>query len=834
MNRLNPYKRILAISILPFIFVMCMTIENITHPDNPQVDTEIEIVVDLKLVPENDDNTKMVFAVLVPQGWNIANNAVLTFTTNGYTKGDVVDEHMQLVGETEKEPTTNLFWPTALGNEVGVMGNLGPVEWVVFESQTTFNITDEDEKLITAKVKIKLITGSENIKLSMGYFFCGKNNGLNNDYYRANAKSKILRVTGGTNNLIDYTTDAQPISGEPGDYSVFTVQNSSSEYFMEVAGDLLFNEKFKDTAPVVQQEFSLDYEHQPDKWFRWYFIYLKTENGNKYFQLMNAMSGKYLDVPGGESTEGLQIQQLTKLPESEEDEQLWQIAQVTNGKYKIVNKKTGLALTAGSDEVNAPISQSAFSGSEFQLWKLYSYELCSYRDDQVVRFFERNDKHSGSTAFDQGSSIPLSNGKILWVTQDAWDGWELTTNNLFYSNYFFNYGNSMFLQPSTENWNPNDAPNITRTNSAQNKPRQICDIQPNQSFAWPSNGVELNGRVYLNCGEGNGLSAEGQSIYEIWPEQGELWNSVRHLVPEISSYNKIIYASGMVKSDDGYVYVYGAKVDLSQYRLYVARFSQVDPLNAWTFWNGTTWATNPPANDDELDEAKIYEGQGASVAVSYVNGKYVVVSLDQGFWETSEHFIRAATADSPTGGFTSQKQVYEICENIYGTQAKYYTPNIHPVFDNGRNELLVTYSLNYNANSQQDITANENGEKIVNGVTVVDGAYMDPYFYRVKGVRIPCSLLGISGKDIPSSSEMIKSSNIEFGVFPNPVENTLHLNFDFLTRDVAFQIYNASGMLVDTGTIANREINVNKLPNGVYVLHVQDKELRGTQKFVKK
>src|SRR5690554_1724376 len=92
--------------ILPLLLTTCMTIENITHPDNPQVNSDINIVVDLKLTPENDDNTKMVFAVLAPKSWNIAQNSELTFTTTGYTKGDVVNEPLTVIPASETEPTT--------------------------------------------------------------------------------------------------------------------------------------------------------------------------------------------------------------------------------------------------------------------------------------------------------------------------------------------------------------------------------------------------------------------------------------------------------------------------------------------------------------------------------------------------------------------------------------------------------------------------------------------------------------------------------------------------------------------------------------------------------
>jgi len=206
MKNLNKYRNWLAILILPLIVTLCMTIESITHPADPQVNSEIEIDVKIKLEPENDDNTKLIFAVLAPQSWNIAENAVLNYTTTGYTKGDVVNEPLTLVAESAVEPTTALPWSAAIQSEFGLMGNLGPVEWVVFESQTTFIITDEDETLINADVDIRLTTGSQNIKLFMGYFFCGKNRGFHEEYFTENAKSKVLTVSGGSNALIDYTT----------------------------------------------------------------------------------------------------------------------------------------------------------------------------------------------------------------------------------------------------------------------------------------------------------------------------------------------------------------------------------------------------------------------------------------------------------------------------------------------------------------------------------------------------------------------------------------------------------------------------------------------------
>lgn len=828
-------KRLLFICFLPLMLTMCMRIENIIHPDNAQVNSNISIRVDLKLEPANDDNTPLIFAILAPESWNLIENSTLLLTTKGYTKGDVSNEILRITRDNEIEPITKLPWSQALSNELGMMGNLKGVKWYVFESQTVFDISDETETLINATVNIQLKTGSENLKVSMGYFFCGKHHGFEQNMYKSNARSKVLRITGGANQLIDYTNDKISIDGEPDDQKVYTFVNAASAYYLGVSGNQSFNEKFKDVMPVCQQEIALNKESLPEKWLRWIIIPESTDGGIKYCRLMNAMSGKYLTAPQVESPDGATVFQQATSVELKKDYQLWSIHEVMSGNYKISNKATGLVISPDGMDENAILKLRTFDDSENRLWKLFSYEPCSYRDDNVVRFFERNDKTQGSSAFDQGSSIPLSNGKVLWITQDSWDGAQLTSQSMFGSTDFFRYGNSMFLQPTADNWNSKAAYNISRLNSAQNKPRQICDIQPNQSFAWPANGVELNGRVYLHCGEGNGLTLEGQSIYEIWPIQTYQWASVRHCIESICHYDKISYAAGMIKSNDNYVYIYGTRVNILNFNLYVARFSQDNPMNSWSFWNGSQWVSNPPSNDDELASASIFSGIGASVAVSEVNGKFLIVSLDQGFWVTEDHYIRAAVSDSPIGKFSIQIPVYEIQENIYGTQAKYYSPNIHPASLNGRNELLVTYSLNYNADQKQDISCNSVGHKIVSGDTIRNGAYIDPYFYRVKGVRIPYSLLSIPN-DMPNALDQIHGDNTHLYLFPNPVQEELYLSgnnsmYEQVSVNVQengigqhnfngqnYVIYDLKGSIIKYGMIQKNRIAVQDLSDGHYFI----------------
>jgi hypothetical protein len=508
------------------------------------------------------------------------------------------------------------------------------------------------------------------------------------------------------------------------DYGIYTFQCMAGSKYMEVSGNPLYNEKYDDQRKITQYAASLS-NGIIDGWQRWHIIYRTTVNGVKYYHIRNVFSGKLLDVPSGTTTPGTQLQQYAAFPLLS-DQQLWKLEETTTaGTYRIINKGNGLALTnAGSSTGNGtPITQETAGNGTNQLWILQAREADTYRDDQVVRFFNRNSTSQGSVAFDEGTSIPLSNGKVLWITQDAWDGASIQPNGKFSCNSFFSYGNSILIQPAADNWDPAATPNMTRDSSAQNKPKQICDIQPGNTFAWPGPGVEIGNNVYIQCGEGSGLTATEQSLYVLTAHSGNNWRAKRTLPPNMSGQVNINYAAGMVKAGDGYVYAYGPQTTGFGYtcNVHVARFPETNPQQ-WTFWNGNNWVSTPVTGNT----ARIADGLG-TIAVAYANGKYVLMTMDQGFNCDSSRNIYMATATSPSGPFTARTLVYTIKEYVYGNYARYYTPAIHPESVNGRDELLVTYCLNFSACGVQDC---------VNG-------YLDPYFYRVKGIRVPYSKIGL-------------------------------------------------------------------------------------------
>ncbi|MBW8684599.1 RICIN domain-containing protein [Chitinophaga rhizophila] len=522
---------------------------------------------------------------------------------------------------------------------------------------------------------------------------------------------------------VAHITASSPVA----DYGIYTFRCVAGGKYMEVSGNPLYNEKYDDARKITQYAASVS-NGSIDGWQQWHVIYHSTAGNIKYYHIRNVFSGKLLDVPSGMATPGLQLQQYAALPFSG-DQQLWKIeATTTSGTYRIINKGNGLALTNGGAAAGngTPITQEVAATTASQQWMLTAQPATTYRDDDVVRFFNRNNPAQGSVAFDQGNSIPLGNGQVLWITQDAWDGISIQPNGQFRCEAFFSYGNSILIQPTISNWDPAATPNMLRDSSAQQKPKQICDIQPGNTFAWPGPGVQIGNHVYVQCGEGSGLIATNQSLYDLTPLNGNKWQATRLLPPNMSGQAAINYATGMVKAADGYVYTFGSQATGFGYacNVHVARFPENNPMS-WSFWNGSSWTTTPVSGE----AARITEGLG-TVAMAYFNGKYVLITMDQGFNCDSSRNIYMATADSPTGPFTARTRVYTIKEYLYGSYARYYTPAIHPHAVNGRNELLVTYSLNYSACG---------GEECKDG-------YRDPYYYRVKGIRIPWELSGNSNQ----------------------------------------------------------------------------------------
>ncbi len=529
----------------------------------------------------------------------------------------------------------------------------------------------------------------------------------------------IYTVTAPSGQQREWRVIFNVIDNSIGDYGVYEITSKSRNMALNVEGEITQNDKYWDNARV-----GLRRDQELQKWQKWHIIYNSSEGGIKFYKIRNLFSGKFLSVSEENiNQEGGQLIQLGYEPDAEDiDHKLWSLSEDnSNSGYIITNKASRMVLTAASDE-STQVNQNTKADSEAQVWTLNSLEEDSYRDDKVVNFFERNRNYMGSVAFDQGNSIPLSwgpnAGKILWVTEDAWDGTSLNDNDKFNCSDVFRYNNSILIQPSKDDWDPENTVNLTNPDNP-GKPRQIAPNQPGTGRTWPGAGVEIGNKVYTFTAEGNGLENVENVLYALTQNEGTEWQ-VERINPEGA-----LGDSGMVKGNDGYIYAYTTK---SAYgynsSLYVARFPENDPLT-WTFWDGSEWGSVPP----ELNSPGVIAHTLGSTGIAKLNGKYLMMTMDNGYFCNDDRgSVYIATSDSPTGPFTEKKKVYQITEYLHGQYARYYTPVVHPFFDNGHQELLITYCLNFGACEQESCDA--------------DG-FLDPYYYRLKAIRVPYAMIGL-------------------------------------------------------------------------------------------
>lgn len=542
-------------------------------------------------------------------------------------------------------------------------------------------------------------------------------------------KTVIYTVTAASGQTKKWEVEFRVFETDITDYDTYSIASALNSKVLQVEGNLKLNEKYLNNAVINIGVSEVAEGENLKRWQEWDIIYNSTVNGVKYYQLRNLNSGMLMNA-GTNGTSGQQVRQNIELKDAP-DTQLWKIEEsAQTGKYEISNKANGLFLTISGTGSNVQVTQETKLNADKQRWEITRLPRDSYRDAGVTNFFNRT---KGSVAFDQGNSIPLSDGRVLWVTQDAWYQGSLAPNGNLYGNHFISYSNSIIIQPTMMNWSP-DAPMMTADGRSNGGVGNIIPKYPGKTWSWPGAGVQIGDKVYIHNREGEGLGSENdhQSMFELTPVSATHWKTERTTPAGLTASEKLIsFSSGMVKAKDGFVYVYGTRTDPNSFGyesyLYLARFPETNPQN-WTFWNGADWAATASVSPT----AHVAKGLGTNF-VSYVNGKYVNLTMDQGFYcDIPSINMYISTSTSPTGPFTSRKLVYSFIEFYKGSNARIYTPLIHAHAVNGRNELLLTYSINFGACVNSGDGA----------IKESDGNY-DPYYYRVKGVRIPYEMIGL-------------------------------------------------------------------------------------------
>lgn len=196
------YKYILSILAVVGI-VGCMELVSLIHPDSAPVNSEIEVVANIKVKLDVGPRTTLVCGILAPVSWNLAQNATITYSSADMPSGAISGEPMRVATDADVAPDGKP-WAQTMNEKLGYRGNYEPVEWVAFiaVNPQTWNQNDS----FSGTVNIKFKTGGENIKTKLSYFIGNALDGVNNDPQYYLIADKLFETTGGSNPTIDYTT----------------------------------------------------------------------------------------------------------------------------------------------------------------------------------------------------------------------------------------------------------------------------------------------------------------------------------------------------------------------------------------------------------------------------------------------------------------------------------------------------------------------------------------------------------------------------------------------------------------------------------------------------
>ena len=342
-------------------------------------------------------------------------------------------------------------------------------------------------------------------------------------------------------------------------------------------------------------------------------------------------------------------------------------------------------------------------------------KLAAHKDPAFTGLFRRT---SGVVASDGGFSVPLSDGRVLWLFGDSHlNDFDVRTGTI---PCLFQMRNAAMLQ-DTNDWQ---------------HPRTLAGAGPGfKSFFkngtnenlwfWPVAGFQSGRVVYVYLSAlrkrgGGGGAFDFQSVGQDslaklkFPEM-----EIAEYLP-LLSFAGIDFGCGFVMADGGkFVYAFGSKRDKTSLELYVARFKIADPDHYWTFWDGNHW-------DPNVARATVLSKDVAtSMSVCRVKNKFVSLTSQFSIACDQGREIYSATGSHPTGPFSRRRTLFELDDALDGHYPFFYLPVGHPEFLDEKNELLVTYCINGYAPCIP---------------TCVNGR-SNPDHYRPKAIRVPLKLI---------------------------------------------------------------------------------------------
>lgn len=321
-------------------------------------------------------------------------------------------------------------------------------------------------------------------------------------------------------------------------------------------------------------------------------------------------------------------------------------------------------------------------------------------------------------AGDVATSIPLSDGRVLWLFGDSYiDQWDPASGTL---PSLFNARNAVWVQTTNDLMHPQTLGHFESENKSFFRPPGTAPADFWPCF-WPGPGFQSGPTIYVYLTEMQKTSEGGmwgfKPIGQYWARMSFPDLHVTGYV-QLPSFNGIYSWCGFIPDpQSGYTYAYGDKQHSIGSDVYVARFASQHPESQWTFWDGQGW------NANVTNAVVIAQGASTSVNVCKVKDRFLLLTTEFSVACDQGREIYLLTSDRPIGPFSPRHRIFTVDDAVNGHHPFFYMAEAHPEFSN-QDGLLITYCVNGYAPCVP---------------TTVNGR-MNPDYYRPRAIRLPLDL----------------------------------------------------------------------------------------------
>lgn len=207
-------------------------------------------------------------------------------------------------------------------------------------------------------------------------------------------------------NFLNTEPDVSPCEDLGFDNKYFKIaSNLNSSYVIDIA-----SASVNDGANVQLYEFNNTYAQL------FTFSFVKTDGDKGYYQIINARSGKALDVDSGNLVNRTNIQQWTA--DSSNDNQLFSVCQNDDGTYTFINKASGLAVDVANAAATNKANIHGYTPNDTTAQEFNLVEVTDLMQEGVVTLYsglsssKAVDVASGSMSSGANVQLYSANGSL--------------------------------------------------------------------------------------------------------------------------------------------------------------------------------------------------------------------------------------------------------------------------------------------------------------------------------------------------------------------------------------------------------------------------------------